>query len=83
MTTHPLDALTAAEAYVLVSADSTTSKVQVGGGPVIAWYHFTRFLIEAGHHPSDLIWGVVLAYEDKGPPEGDYGSTDPESKTED
>jgi hypothetical protein len=57
--------------FVMVSADQTESSIAIEGDPIVAWYHFTRYLIESGHHASDLIWGVVLAYEDEGSPSGE------------
>lgn len=49
---------------ILVSLDEANSHVGVTGNPAIAWYHLTRNLIEGGTHPSELLWGVVLAFED-------------------
>lgn len=61
---------------ILVNEDHTKSRIEsTSEDPVVEWFHFTRHLIECGHHPSDLIWGVVLAYEDDGQPEGGDAST--------
>lgn len=60
-----------AGAAVLVNENGLSASIEVAGDPTLAWYHFTKLMLGLGHHPSDLMWSVVVASGDRGADERD------------